>query len=226
MSTAHPTDPAHPKGHDMTVSLLCESNAEAALVRNAVTHYRVVLKLRGVDPRNYAPSNEEGAGFGWHDVRRAAGDMSAGSVTHMSARMARALHEALTHKAQHTKDPVARQPVTVLMARIDRLVAAANTPAKVEPDPAVTAALPPVPQPDTCDDGYDWMEQLDTSEWEPLIGRSGVMIGDWPHVCVAYHHDPEHRRYGIAVWSEGSVEVRGYTKADDRNADIDQYLED
>lgn len=50
--------------------------------------------------------------------------------------------------------------------------------------------------------------------------------GNWPYVCVAHHTDREHGRYGIAVWSGGSVEVRGYTTAADRDTDTDQYVQD
>jgi hypothetical protein len=93
------------------------------------------------------------------------------------------------------------------------------------PDLAVTAALPPVPQPETCNNGHDWMEQLGTA-WLVLTGyKNGRLIGDWPLVVVACHQDVDNGRYGIAVWSEGSVEVRGYTTAAARNADIHQYAE-
>lgn len=86
----------------MSVTFTCESNQEADVIRNAVNLFgRVVLPARGVDPRNYAPANEDGAGFGWEAVRRAAGDMGKGSITHMSPRMGAAIQEALDYKAEN-----------------------------------------------------------------------------------------------------------------------------
>jgi hypothetical protein len=107
---------------NVTVSLPCESTAEANLIRNAVNRYRHVLKDQGVDPRDFAPPSDEGAGFGWDAVQRTAGDMSAGSVTHMSPRMARAIHLALQDKAAWTRDPDAQRIAAVLMSRINRLI--------------------------------------------------------------------------------------------------------
>jgi hypothetical protein len=85
------------------------------------------------------------------------------------------------------------------------------------PDAAVTAALPPVPQPETCDDGYDWMEQLN-GPWWPLVSFAGRLAGDWPYVCVAHYTDRESGHYGLAVWDEGTVTVTGYGSGADRSA--------
>lgn len=71
--------------------------AEADAAREAVRVYGRVLRERGVDLRNYAPANEDGAGFGWDAVQRAADGMADGTRTHMSRRMAGALREALAH---------------------------------------------------------------------------------------------------------------------------------
>lgn len=78
-----------------TVSFICESNAEAELIRLAVGRYGRFLQGEGVDVRNYTPAGPEGAGFGWDAVLRAAGDMHAGSVTHMSRRMLLCIGDAL-----------------------------------------------------------------------------------------------------------------------------------
>lgn len=92
-----------------------------------------------------------------------------------------------------------------------------------EPDATITAALPPVPQPDTCDDGYDWMEQL-VSPWWPLSGFMGDMIGDWPDVCVALYTDRAGDEYGIAVWDSGTVTVYGYADEARRMEAVRAYV--
>ncbi|MFH8805270.1 hypothetical protein ACH4F6_37975 [Streptomyces sp. NPDC017936] len=78
-----------------TVSFTCQSNTEADLIRLAVRRYGNFLQGEGVDLRNYLPAGPEGAGFGWDAVRRAAGDMHAGSVTHMPRRMLLCIDDAL-----------------------------------------------------------------------------------------------------------------------------------
>lgn len=87
-----------------SVKFECQGDAEATLIRNAVNLYRHVLVQRGTDPRNYAPANAEGAGFGWDAVQRTAREMSKGSTTYMSARMAEALRAAMLRKALGTPD--------------------------------------------------------------------------------------------------------------------------
>lgn len=104
-----------------TVSFECRSIAEAELIGNAVNRYkRTVLEPLGIDPRNYAPANAEGAGFGWDAVQRAAGDMGNGTVTHMSRRMAQAMRAALVSKAEGTTSADAR---TMALATAGRLTA-------------------------------------------------------------------------------------------------------
>lgn len=102
----------------MSVSFTCGSTVEADLIRNAVNRYRHVLTERGDDPRNYAPATTEGAGFGWDTVQRAAQDMSNGSVTHMSYRVAEAIRVALEDKADGTTSPDARLLALELAKRL------------------------------------------------------------------------------------------------------------
>ncbi|MEU6704700.1 hypothetical protein [Streptomyces wuyuanensis] len=84
------------------VAFQCESIQEAEVICNAVNRYgRVVLRAEGVDLRNYAPANSEGAGFGWDAVQRAARDMGKGTITHMSVRMAEAIRLALESRAEN-----------------------------------------------------------------------------------------------------------------------------
>ncbi|OEJ24274.1 hypothetical protein AS594_07025 [Streptomyces agglomeratus] len=87
-----------------SVSFECQSNAEADRIRYAVNLHRHALKQQGIDPRNYAPAIPGFAGFGWDTVVRAAQDMSKGSITHMSYRIADALRTALVGLAQRTPD--------------------------------------------------------------------------------------------------------------------------
>lgn len=105
------------------ISFECRSIAEANLIGNAVNRYaRVVLKPLGIDLRNYAPATAEGAGFGWDAVQRAARDMGKGTITHMSPRMARAIHDALASKSVGTKDPADAAAALDIAARLRRLV--------------------------------------------------------------------------------------------------------
>lgn len=91
------------------------------------------------------------------------------------------------------------------------------------PDTTVTATLPPVPQPDTCHDGYEWMEQL-AAPWWPVIGFMGALIGDWPYVCVAMYTDRAGDEYGIAVWDHGVVTVYGYAVEETRQAALQVHV--
>jgi hypothetical protein len=97
----------------------------------------------------------------------------------------------------------------------------ATTPA---PDAAVTASLPPMPP--LADEGYGWMESLTGTGWYPLIGFLGRMIGNWPLVCVAFFTDRKNDRYGLAVYSEGTVTVTGYADESDRATAAEAYCED
>lgn len=110
-------------GSKRSVAFECRSTAEADLIRNAVNKYaRVVLKPQGIDLRNYAPANSEGAGFGWDAVRRAAYDMGNGTVTHVSRRMASAIRAALVSKAEGTTDADSRTLALALAGRLSGLI--------------------------------------------------------------------------------------------------------
>lgn len=93
------------------------------------------------------------------------------------------------------------------------------------PDATVTAALPALPS-GPIDGGHDWMDLLSQRDWFPLAGLGGRMIGDWPLVVVAFHTDRQSDRYGIAVYSEGTVSVGGYTSEEARNDAAELYCED
>jgi hypothetical protein len=105
-------------GSKQSVSFTCRSTIEADLIRNAVNRYRHVITGRGDDPRNYAPANSEGAGFGWDAVQRAARDMGNGTQTFMSHRMATAVRVALEDKAERTTSPDSRTLALVVAARL------------------------------------------------------------------------------------------------------------
>ncbi|MFI5814933.1 hypothetical protein ACIA7S_28740 [Streptomyces sp. NPDC051643] len=92
-----------------------------------------------------------------------------------------------------------------------------------ETDTTVTAVLPPVPQPETCASGHDWIEQL-ASPWWPVIGFMGALIGDWPYQCVAMYTDRASDEYGIAVWDEGAVTVYGYAVEEQRQNALKAYM--
>lgn len=94
-----------------------------------------------------------------------------------------------------------------------------QTPTIPYPDENVTAALPPLPPAEGCDDGYDWMELLG-GPWWPLAGFMGRMVGDWPYVCVALYTDRQQDVYGLAVWDRGRVSVSGYAVERDRTAAV------
>lgn len=100
-----------------TVSFTCQSNDEAALIRLAVRRYGRFLQGEGVDLRNYMLAGPEGAGFGWDAVRRAAGDMHTGSVTHMSRRMLLCIGDALRPALGWAESRTA----LVILDRIDSL---------------------------------------------------------------------------------------------------------
>ncbi|MGW4446430.1 hypothetical protein [Streptomyces sp. NPDC004682] len=95
-----------------------KSVAEVDVMLNAVHRYRrVVLIPQGVDPRNYAPANSEGAGFGWDAVVRAVRGMYEGKV-YMSIRMAEAIRKSLDSKAEGTTNAEMREAAQGLSARM------------------------------------------------------------------------------------------------------------
>jgi hypothetical protein len=105
-----------------TVSFTCESVDESDVIRNAVNRFRWVLQERGIDLRNYARPAPGYAGFGWDAVQRAARDMSNGSVTYMSDRMARAFLAALLDKAEKTTSADARRIANGVASRFTAAV--------------------------------------------------------------------------------------------------------
>lgn len=109
-----------------TVSFECLSSAEADRIRYAVNLHRHALKQQGVDPRNYAAPAPGFAGFGWDTVERAARDMSNGSVTVMSYRIADALRAALATLAERTPDRDKHLAATRTAERLAALVASAQ----------------------------------------------------------------------------------------------------
>lgn len=109
------------------VSFTCNGMLEAMLIRNAVNLYRHVLKQRGEDPRNYAPAIPGvSAGFGWDAVQRAVADLGAGTVTHMSRRMAEAIRDALLTKADRTPDADQHFQAKHIAERLSALIAQAR----------------------------------------------------------------------------------------------------
>ena len=110
-------------GSKTSVSFTCGSTSEADLIRSAVNQYvRVVLRPLGIDPHNYAPASEEGAGFGWDAVQRAPGDMGNGTVTHMSRRMAEAIRAALWDMAEGATDGNERIEALSVTGRLSILI--------------------------------------------------------------------------------------------------------
>lgn len=105
-----------------SVSFECRSIEEADLIRNAVSRYQRVLKDLGIDPRNYAPANDEGAGFGWDAVQRAASDMGHETMTHMSRRMAEAIRAALWVMAERTPAADVRIRALSVTGRLSTLI--------------------------------------------------------------------------------------------------------
>lgn len=106
-----------------TISFECLSGMEADRIRYAVDLHRHALKQQGVDLRNYAPPAVGFAGFGWDAVERTARDMSAGSITHMSYRLADALRAALVTLAKRTPDRDKHLAATRTAERLAALVA-------------------------------------------------------------------------------------------------------
>ncbi|WP_331731820.1 hypothetical protein [Kitasatospora sp. NBC_01300] len=79
-------------------------------------------------------------------------------------------------------------------------------------DPA--ALLPGLPDP-TGGDGYDWMELVDeaNSGWRVVSGlKDGRLLGEWPYVIVVIYRDKEQGLYGVATYTEGDIEVSGFTE--------------
>lgn len=92
-----------------------------------------------------------------------------------------------------------------------------------------TELLPDLPDPDLYEsgNGYDWMEQLRGTGWHPVPGSAdGRLYDNWPYQVIAHHNDPERELYGLAIYTEGDVSVRGFRTRAARAKAADAYLED
>ena len=92
-----------------------------------------------------------------------------------------------------------------------------------------TELLPDLPDAETCDNGYDWIERLriECTGWREIAGTpDGRLLGDWPYQVVAHFNDDERHLYGLAVYTEGDVSVEGFRDKAARNKATDAYLED
>lgn len=89
-----------------------------------------------------------------------------------------------------------------------------------------TDLLPPLPDLDLCDGGYDWIVQLRRTGWQEIAGLAvGTLLGDWPYQVVAHHSDPERDLYGLAVFTEGDVSVEGFRSRAERDEATRAYAE-
>lgn len=90
-----------------------------------------------------------------------------------------------------------------------------------------TSLLPDLPDPEACDTGYDWIEQLRGTGWHAIAAAAGGrLLGDWPYQVVAHFNDPDRHLYGIGVYTEGDVSVEGFRDKTARDRATDAYLED
>lgn len=88
-----------------------------------------------------------------------------------------------------------------------------------------TDILPQLPDSELIDDGYDWIEQLAGTGWEPIAAATGGrLLGDWPYQVVAHHNDPERELWGLAVYTEGDVSTEGFRDRAARDKATDAYL--
>lgn len=77
--------------------------------------------------------------------------------------------------------------------------------------------LPPVPEPG-WGDGYDWISALGPTPWREVAGTEDWLYGDWPYVVVAYYNgsDLTPAVYGLAVYTEGDVQVAAFGSSTQR----------
>ncbi|WP_030237094.1 hypothetical protein [Streptomyces sp. NRRL S-350] len=76
-----------------------------------------------------------------------------------------------------------------------------------------TALLPDLPDP-SGGDGYDWMELVEEAAdgWRVVSGlRDGRLLGEWPYIIVTVYRDKEQGLYGVGTYTEGDIEVKGFT---------------
>ena len=86
-----------------------------------------------------------------------------------------------------------------------------NTTTDQAADP--TALLPALPDP-SGGYGYDWMEAVEDAAngWRVVAGmKDGRQLGDWPLYIVAVYRDKDRGLYGVASYTEGDIEVSGFT---------------
>jgi hypothetical protein len=89
--------------------------------------------------------------------------------------------------------------------------------------------LPELPDTETCDSGYDWIERIrsEGTGWYEVAGTAdGRLLGDWPYQVVAHFSDDERSLYGLAVYTEGDVSVEGFRDKAARGKATDGYLEE
>lgn len=87
--------------------------------------------------------------------------------------------------------------------------------------------LPYPPDPEACDTGYDWIEQLRGTGWREVSGLpDNRLLGDWPYQVAAHHDDPERDLYGLAVYTEGDVSVEGFRDRAKRDDATTAYAEE
>lgn len=77
-------------------------------------------------------------------------------------------------------------------------------------------SLPPVPERETYDDGYDWIERLIGTGWHvvPAWGSDGWDLGQWPYVIMAHHNGDT---FGLVVYVEGDLEVEEFETREARD---------
>ncbi|MFF0588441.1 hypothetical protein ACFYWD_20990 [Streptomyces sp. NPDC003781] len=89
--------------------------------------------------------------------------------------------------------------------------------------------LPELPDTETCDSGYDWIERMrsEGTGWHEVAGKAdGRLLGDWPYQVVAHFNDDERSLYGLALYTEGDVRVEGFRDRAARDKAVNAYVQD
>lgn len=75
--------------------------------------------------------------------------------------------------------------------------------------------LPPLPEQDPGDTGWDWMEKL-SNGWHvvPLWASEGYDLGRWPLVVFAHYDEGP---FGLATRVEGDIEVKEFPTQEERD---------